>query len=100
MTPNAENLTSLFTGYNATFNKAMSPDSINTNTFTLQCPAGEAIGSSVSYDANSRVATLSPAAHLPVSTLCTATITTGTRVAARLSINCVARGGYCVPRCS
>lgn len=61
----------------ATFNKAMSPDSINTNTFTLQCPAGAAIGSSVSYDANSRVATLSPAANLPVSTLCTATITTG-----------------------
>lgn len=61
----------------ATFNKAMSPDSINTNTFTLQCPAREAIGSSVSYDANSRVATLSPAANLPVSTLCTATITTG-----------------------
>lgn len=63
----------------ATLNKAMSPDSISTNTFTLQCPAGAAIESSVSYDANSRVATLSPAAHLPVSTLCTATITTGAK---------------------
>lgn len=61
----------------ATFNKAMRPDSINTNTFTLQCPAGVAVDSSVSYDAISRVAMLTPAANLPVSTLCAATITTG-----------------------
>jgi hypothetical protein len=41
----------------ATFNKAMNPSSLNTNSFGVQCPAGVAINSSVSYDVNSRVAT-------------------------------------------
>jgi len=61
----------------ATFNKPMSPSSLNTNTFTLQCPAGTNTVSSVDYDALSRVATLTPAAYLPASTRCTATVTTG-----------------------
>ncbi len=61
----------------ATFNKPMSPTSLNTNTLTLQCPAGVNIGSSVGYDVASRVATLTPAANLPAGTRCTATVTTG-----------------------
>ena len=61
----------------ATFNKPMSPTSLNTDTLTLQCPAGVSISSSVGYDEASRVATLTPAANLPAGTRCTATVTTG-----------------------
>lgn len=61
----------------ATFNKAMNPITLNTSTFVLACPAGTAVTGTVSYDANSRVATLTPAANLPLSTRCVATITTG-----------------------
>lgn len=61
----------------ATFNKSMSPSSLNTNTFTLQCPAGVNTPSSVTYDALSRVATLTPTANLPAGTRCSATVTTG-----------------------
>jgi hypothetical protein len=55
----------------------MNPDSLNTDTFTLQCPAGTATGSSVGYDTASRVATLTPSTNLPTGTRCTATVTTG-----------------------
>jgi hypothetical protein len=61
----------------ATFNNSMSPTSLNTDTFTLQCPAGVQTSSSVAYDVPSRVATLTPAAILPSGTRCTATVTTG-----------------------
>jgi hypothetical protein len=61
----------------AAFTKAMNPATVNTNTFTLACPAGSPVAGSVSYDASSRVATLVPSATLPLSTLCVATITTG-----------------------
>jgi len=61
----------------ATFNKPMSPTSLNTDTFTLQCPAGTSTTSSVGYDTPSRVATLTPATNLPAGTSCTATVTTG-----------------------
>ena len=60
----------------ATFNKAMNPSSLNSNSFGVQCPAGVAISSSVSYDVNSRVATLTPTTNLPLNTRCLATVTT------------------------
>ena len=60
----------------ATFNKAMNPSTITTSSFTLACPAGTAVTGSVVYDANSRVATFTPSANLPLSTRCVATITT------------------------
>jgi hypothetical protein len=63
----------------ASFNKAMNPSSLNPQSFTLQCPAGTAINSTVSYETNSRVAALTPAATLPLSTLCQATVTTATQ---------------------
>lgn len=65
------------TQVSATFNKAMNPNTITSNTFKLACPAGTPVTGSVSYDANSRVATFSPAANLPLSTRCVATVTTG-----------------------
>ena len=60
-----------------TFNKPMNPGSLNTDTFTLQCPAGTATSGSVGYDTASRVATLTPSTNLPTGTRCTATVTTG-----------------------
>jgi hypothetical protein len=61
----------------ATFNKAMNPETLNASTFTLACPDGQAISASVTYLAESRVATLTPAANLPPATRCVATISTG-----------------------
>ena len=70
----------------AAFTKAMNPATVNTNTFTLACPAGEPVAGSVSYDASSRVATLVPSATLPLSTLCVATITTGVQDASGIAM--------------
>jgi hypothetical protein len=61
----------------ATFNKAMNPSTITASTFSLACPAGTPVTGSVVYDVNSRVATFTPAANLPLSTRCVATVTTG-----------------------
>ncbi len=59
----------------ATFSAAMATATINTSTFTLACGAGTALSGTVAYAAASRTATFTPAANLPASTLCTATIT-------------------------
>ena len=60
----------------ATFSKPMSAATLTPTSFTLACPAGTPIAAAVSYDAASRVATLTPAVVLPPSTLCVATVTT------------------------
>ena len=60
----------------ATFSKPMNPATLTATSFTLACPAGTPIAAAVSYDAPSRVATLTPAVALPLSTLCVATVTT------------------------
>jgi hypothetical protein len=60
----------------ATFSEAMNPSTINTTTFTLTS-AGGAVAGTVSYDAPSHAVTLTPNNPLAVSTLYTATITTG-----------------------
>jgi hypothetical protein len=61
----------------ATFTKAMNPATINTSTFTLTGPGG-AVSGAVSLDsATGLIATFTPSAALAVSTLYTATITTG-----------------------
>ncbi len=61
----------------ATFSKAMNPSTLNTSTFTLACPAETPVTGTVSYDADSRVATFVPSANLPAATTCQATIGTG-----------------------
>ena len=61
----------------ATFSKAMAAATITAPaTFTLACPAGTPVTAIVTYDAATRVATLTPGAALPASTTCVATITT------------------------
>ena len=60
----------------ATFSKPMSAATLTPSSFTLACPAGTPVAAAVSYDAATRVATLTPTVALPPSTLCVATVTT------------------------
>jgi len=61
----------------ATFSEAMSASTINTSTFVLRNPGGSVVTSTVSYNAGTNVATLTPTAALAASTTYTATITGG-----------------------
>lgn len=62
----------------ATFSEAMNPSTINTTTFTLTSGTPPvAVAGVVTYDVPSHVATFTPTNPLALSTLYTATITTG-----------------------
>ena len=65
------------TAVTATFSEAMDPSTINTTTFTLTGPSAAAISGVVTYAAST--ATFTPSSALALSTLYTATITTGVR---------------------
>jgi hypothetical protein len=58
----------------ATFSKPMAAATITASSFTLACPAGTPVTAAVSYDAVTQVATLTPAAALPPTTTCVATV--------------------------
>ena len=60
----------------ATFSEAMNPSTINTTTFTLAA-GNTPVAGTVTYDAPSHTATFTPTSPLALSTLYTATITTG-----------------------
>ena len=60
----------------ATFSKPMTAATLTPSSFTLACPAGAPITAAVGYDAASQTATLTPAAALPASTTCVATVST------------------------
>ena len=62
----------------ATFSKAMNASTISAATFTLTGPAG-AVAGVVTYDSGSHTAILTPSSNLALTTLYTATITTGVR---------------------
>jgi hypothetical protein len=61
----------------ATFSEAMNPATINGTTFSLTGPGTSPVTGTVTYDAPSHAATFTPASSLAVSTLYTATISTG-----------------------
>jgi Ice-binding-like/Bacterial Ig-like domain len=61
----------------ATFSKAMNPATINDTTFLLAGPGTTPVAGVVTYDAPSKTATFTPSSALALSTLYTATITTG-----------------------
>jgi hypothetical protein len=61
----------------ATFSVAMNPATINATTFTLTGPGTTAVAGVVTYNASSNTATFTPSSALALSTLYTATITTG-----------------------
>ena len=63
----------------ATFSDAMQPSTINTTTFTLTGPGLTAVAGAVTYVAASNFAAFTPTNPLALSTLYTATITTGAR---------------------
>ena len=60
-----------------TFNSAMNPATIDGTTFTLMGPGAAAVAGVVTYDASSDTATFTPSSPLALSTLYTATVTTG-----------------------
>ena len=60
----------------ATFSKPMASATLTPTSFTLACPAGTPVAAAVTYDAATRIATLTPAVALPPSTLCVASVTT------------------------
>ena len=64
-------------GINATFSKAMDPSTLNALTFTLTGPGPTSIAGKITYDATNRIATFTPTSALAISSLFTATVTTG-----------------------
>jgi hypothetical protein len=62
----------------ATFNEALDPATVNTTTFELRTPTNSVVAATVSYNAATRTATLTPSAALPATTTLTATLRGGT----------------------
>jgi Domain of unknown function (DUF4082)/Bacterial Ig-like domain/Bacterial Ig domain len=62
----------------ASFSEAMGPATISTSTFELRSPSNALVTATVSYDATSKTATLTPSSALAVSTVYTATVRGGT----------------------
>ncbi len=85
LTPNVTDV-AINTKLTATFSKDIAPATINASSFTVSCPAGNAIAGTVTYIATSRVATFTPDATLPHNTACTATITTAVKDLTGLSL--------------
>ena len=63
------------TDVSATFSKPMTASTV-ISSFTLACPAATPVTATVSYDAASNTATLTPATALPANAVCAATIST------------------------
>ncbi|MFL6700087.1 MAG: Ig-like domain-containing protein [Vitreoscilla sp.] len=61
------------TDVSATFDQPMTAALVDAG-FTLACPAAAAVPATVSYDASSHTATLTPASALPANAVCQATI--------------------------
>jgi Domain of unknown function (DUF4082)/Bacterial Ig-like domain/Bacterial Ig domain len=61
----------------ATFNEAIDPATINASSFELRNAANALVAASVSYNAATRTATLTPSAALPANTVLTATVRGG-----------------------
>ncbi|MDD5472383.1 MAG: Ig-like domain-containing protein, partial [Sideroxydans sp.] len=70
-----------------TFSEAMNSSTINDTTFTMNVHGGAAVTGAVAYNADTRVATFTPAASLAGSTLYDITITTGIKDAAGNSLS-------------
>ena len=73
---NATNISSATT-VRATFSEAMDSATVNTSTFELRDPANVLVPAAVSYDAATRIATLTPTLPLAAATRYTATVRGG-----------------------
>ncbi len=69
-----------------TFSTQMAPSSLTPTSFSLACPAGTPVTATVTYDAVTKTATLTPAQALPPSTLCVATVTTAAQSSVGLAL--------------
>ncbi|HYG83804.1 MAG TPA: DUF4082 domain-containing protein [Verrucomicrobiae bacterium] len=65
------------TAITATFNEALNPSTVNSQTFTLQTTAGAAIAGTAAYDSASKTAILTPASPLAANTVYTAKLRGG-----------------------
>jgi len=74
---NGATLVPLNQAVSATFSEAMNPLTITSSTFTLAGPGTTGVPATVSYNATSFIATLTPTASLAASTSYTADVTTG-----------------------
>jgi hypothetical protein len=63
----------------ATFSEAMNASTINATTFIVTGPGGTSVSGQVTYDASSDTATFTPSSTLALSTVYSATITTGAK---------------------
>jgi len=63
------------TAVTATFSEPINPATLTASTFVLRNPANAVVSAAVSYNAATRVGTLTPSALLAASTTCTVTIT-------------------------
>ncbi|MDP3516474.1 MAG: Ig-like domain-containing protein [Pseudohongiella sp.] len=70
----------------ATFSEAMTPLTITASNFTVDCPSTAPIAGTVGYAVNGNVATFTPNANLPGNTICRATVSTGVKDLAGLSM--------------
>ncbi len=75
--PNASGTVCPNTIVTATFSEAMNPSSLDGSTVTLTGPGAAPVAGQVTYDASSDTAVFTPTSSLTLSTLYTATITTG-----------------------
>lgn len=73
------------TDVSATFSQPMTAATA-VSSFTLACPAAAPIVASVSYDAASQTATLTPASALPANVVCNATISTSATNASGIAL--------------
>ena len=73
------------TDVSATFSKAMTAATVSSS-FTLACPAAASVPATVSYDATSHTATLTPASALPANTVCQASISTAATDASGIAL--------------
>lgn len=67
---------SVNTALTAKFSRNMLASSLNSSSFTVECPSGTPIAGVVTYDPTNRIAVLKHATNFPDNTTCTATITT------------------------
>ena len=76
---NADPVVATNSTVSATFSEAMDPLTITTTTFMLAGPGVTSVSGAVGYNALAKIATFTPASPLEVSTIYTATITTGVK---------------------
>lgn len=85
LVPIASNI-AVNTALTAKFSRNMLASSLNSSSFTVECPSGTPIAGVVTYDSANRIAVLKHTTNFPDNTTCTATITTTAKDTAGVSL--------------